>query len=212
MLTVSDTRIGISDEIRSRLFEPFFTTKGDGQGTGLGLATVYPIVRQAGGTVTVESHPGAGSRFIVTLPIAIGPTPAVEAQGRTCSLDPQATRTTVLIAEDEASVREAARRLLHRAGMHVITACKGVEALDILSEGKHIDVLMTDVMMPVMGGVELIERAARVRPGLRVIVISGYADMDSKARADVHLEKPFSADSLIRAVRGIPAPADTRKA
>ncbi|HEY5088075.1 MAG TPA: PAS domain S-box protein, partial [Gemmatimonadaceae bacterium] len=170
VLTVSDTGVGISEEVRCRLFEPFFTTKSATQGTGLGLATVYAIVRQAGGTVTVDSRLGAGSRFTVTLPIASGPSPAVAAPDLPCSPIRPETRTTVLLAEDEPSVREAARRLLHRAGMRVLTACNGVEALEILRDGKHIDVLMTDVMMPVMGGVELVERASTLRPGLRVIV------------------------------------------
>ena len=213
VLTVSDSGTGISDEVRLRLFEPFFTTKGDAQGTGLGLATVYAIVRQAGGTVTVESSPGTGSRFTVTLPIASGPTPAAAAPGPTPLPAPQERRTTVLIAEDEPSVREAARRLLQRAGMRVITACNGVEALAILRDGVHVDVLMTDVMMPMMGGVELIKRASILRPGLRVIVISGYAEIsesDSRPLGDVLLEKPFSAESLIQAVHRVIKPGADR--
>lgn len=208
VLTVSDTGTGIPAEVRARLFEPFFTTKGETHGTGLGLATVYAIVRQAGGTVTVDSRPGDGSRFTVTLPVASGPAPVVHSQGPAELPATRETRTTVLIAEDEQSVREAARRLLHRAGMRVLTACNGSEALDIIATGEHIDVLMTDVMMPVMGGIELIERAAKLRPALRIIVISGHTEVgepDAQVRTDMVLEKPFSADSLIRAVRSVAA-------
>ena len=213
VLTVTDTGTGISEQDRSRLFEPFFTTKEFAQGTGLGLATVYAIVRQSGGTVTVDSRPGAGSRFTVTLPVACGPAPITPVPGKTCAPVPQEKRTTVLIAEDEPTVREAARRLLHRAGMHVITASDGAEALSVLRGETPVDVLMTDVMMPVMGGIELIERASRVRPGIRVIVVSGHADMnhpDSKTVGDVVLAKPFSADSLIQAVRSV-ADSGTRQ-
>ena len=206
VLTVTDTGTGISEQDRARLFEPFFTTKGDAQGTGLGLATVYAIIRQCGGSVSVDSRPGTGSRFTVTLPVACGPAPIQAAPGETCTVVPNEKRTTVLIAEDEPTVREAARRLLQRAGLRVITACDGAEALGILRGDLQVDVLMTDVVMPTMGGIELIERASQLRPGLRVIVVSGHADMsrlDPRTLGDVVLEKPFSADSLIRAVRSV---------
>lgn len=211
-LTVSDTGVGIADDIRCRLFEPFFTTKADTSGTGLGLATVYAIVRQSGGTVTVDSRPGDGSRFTVTLPVASGPAISDAAPCQTSLPEARDSRTTVLLAEDEASVREAARRLLQRAGVRVLTACNGVEALEVLNTDEHIDVLMTDMMMPVMGGAELIGRAMAVRPALRVIVISGYTDISESEPhilGDLILEKPFSATSLIRAVREViayPAP------
>ncbi len=208
VLTVTDTGAGMSAEVRARLFEPFFTTKAEGHGTGLGLATVYAIVRQAGGTVIADSRPGEGSRFSVTLPVASGPAPAgCPATAATPSAERQ-SRVTVLLTEDEQSVREAARRLLQRAGMRVLTARDGKEALDIISTDEQIDVLMTDVMMPVMGGMELIERAAVLRPGMRIIVISGHADIGEPEAAlggDMTLRKPFSADSLIHAVRSVTA-------
>jgi two-component system, cell cycle sensor histidine kinase and response regulator CckA len=218
VLTVSDSGTGIPEEVRAHLFEPFFTTKSDPHGTGLGLTTVYTIVRQAGGTVTVESQPGRGSRFTVRLPVALGPTPATRpSHPPTTSVAsgtpaPRAIHTTVLLAEDEPSVREAARRLLHRAGIRVITACNGVEALKVLQDGESVDVLMTDVTMPVMGGVELIKRASGIRPEMRVIVISGHpdtADGNLHKLGDVLLEKPFSADSLISAVQRVAALAAT---
>jgi two-component system cell cycle sensor histidine kinase/response regulator CckA len=207
-LMVSDTGVGISDDIRCRLFEPFFTTKGDVHGTGLGLATVYAIARQGGGAVAVDSTPGEGSRFTVTLPIASGTAAAVADPCQSALPESRDSCTTVLIAEDEASVREAARRLLQRAGLRVLTACNGVEALEALNGNQEIDVLMTDMMMPIMGGTELIALATALRPNLRVIVISGYSDIGESNRrvpGDIVLEKPFSADSLIRAVRQVTA-------
>ena len=220
VLTVSDSGTGIPEEIRAHLFEPFFTTKSDARGTGLGLTTVYTIVRQSGGSVTVDSQPGRGSRFTVRLPLADGATPAVTTP-RSCNnpgtssesnaartAAPGDTHTTVLLAEDESSVREAARRLLHRAGVRVITTCNGAEALEVLQSGESVDVLMTDVTMPIMGGIELVKRAAGIRPEMRVIVISGHADTadgNLHALGDVLLEKPFSADSLISAVRSVAA-------
>ncbi len=212
-LTVSDTGIGIADDIKCRLFEPFFTTKGATQGTGLGLATVYAIVRQGGGTVTVDSRPGAGARFTVMLPVATGPAMATAAPCQTVTSEVRDSRTTVLIAEDEPSVREAARRLLQRVGVRVLTARNGVEALDVLNGVERVDVLMTDVMMPLMGGPELIRKALAARPALPIIVISGYseiAESDALAAGAMILEKPFSADSLIRAVRDATAHS-TRK-
>jgi two-component system, cell cycle sensor histidine kinase and response regulator CckA len=219
VLTVSDSGTGIPEEVRAHLFEPFFTTKSDTHGTGLGLTTVYTIVRQAGGSVTVESQPGRGSRFTVRLPVAHGPTPATSSSHSPSTPSAPVTpaareiRTTVLLAEDEPSVREAARRLLHRAGIRVITACNGVEALKVLQDGESVDVLMTDVTMPVMGGVELIKRASGIRPEMRVIVISGHADTTDgnlHTLGDVLLEKPFSADSLISAVQSVATLGTTR--
>ena len=205
VLGVSDTGAGIPDEVKCRLFEPFFTTKATAHGTGLGLATVYAIVRQNAGTVSVASQLGVGSCFTVKFPVARGTPAAVAGPCRTVSPVLAESRTTVLIAEDEASVRDAARRLLQRAGMRVLTACNGVQALAIL-DTEHVDVLMTDMMMPIMGGVELISRATMTWPQLRVIVISGYAEIDESdphPLGDLVLEKPFSADSLIRAVRDV---------
>ena len=209
---IRDDGPGIAPENLDRIFGSFFTTKADTSGTGLGLATVYAIVRQSGGTVTVDSRPGDGSRFTVTLPVASGPAISDAAPCQTALPEARDSRTTVLLAEDEASVREAARRLLQRAGVRVLTACNGVEALEVLNTDEHVDVLMTDMMMPVMGGAELITRAMAVRPALRVIVISGYTDISESEPhllGDLILEKPFSATSLIRAVREViayPAP------
>lgn len=223
-LVVSDTGIGMSEDVRARLFEPFFTTKSDGQGTGLGLATVYAIARQSGGTVNVESQPGTGSRFIISLPIAgescgacAGTTPGARAGSRReAAASADASRgTTVLLAEDENSVRDAARRLLERAGFNVVTACNATEALQVLDTLRDaVDVLVTDVLMRGMDGVELATRSRALVPSLRVIVMSGYADalfQNAPGVADVLLEKPFTAATLVGAVRSL-APTDATAA
>jgi PAS domain S-box-containing protein len=217
-LVVSDTGIGMGDEVRARLFEPFFTTKSDGHGTGLGLATVYAIARQAGGTVNVESQPGAGSRFVVSLPIAAescdrcagsGTTPGGRAGDRrdAAAAGDASQGTTVLLAEDEDNVRDAARRLLERAGFNVVTACNATEALQVLDTLRDaVDVLVTDVLMRGMDGVELAARSRTLVPSLRVIVMSGYADalyQNAPGVADVLLEKPFTAATLVGAVRSL---------
>ena len=209
-LIVADTGVGITDEVRARLFEPFFTTKHEGNGTGLGLATVYAIVRQAGGTVTVDSHPGAGSRFTVSLPVADAPCPRRASDAvRTAPASSPCTvhRTTVLLTEDEDNVREAARRLLERAGFSVVTACNATEALQVLDTLRSaVDVLVTDVLMPGMDGVQLAQRARQLVPSLGVIVMSGYADVpmrDASAIADLLIEKPFSASALVRGVQAV---------
>lgn len=209
-LIVADTGVGITDEVRARLFEPFFTTKHEGSGTGLGLATVYAIVRQAGGTVTVDSHPGAGSRFTVSLPVADAPCPrrAADAVRPAPPASPCTVhRTTVLLTEDEDNVREAARRLLERAGFSVVTACNATEALQVLDTLRSaVDVLVTDVLMPGMDGLQLAKRARLLVPSLGVIVMSGYADVpmrDARAIADLLIEKPFSASTLVRGVQSV---------
>jgi PAS domain S-box-containing protein len=215
MLIVADTGIGMTDDVRARLFEPFFTTKQEGSGTGLGLATVYAIARQAGGTVTVDSHPGAGSRFTVSLPVADAPCPrgasASGAASHAARTTAPARHTTVLLTEDEDSVRDAARRLLERAGFSVVTASNASEALQVLDTLRDaVDVMVTDVLMPGMDGVQLARRARELVPTLGVIVMSGYADVplrDAHAVADVLIEKPFSANALIAAVHSLTARA-----
>jgi CheY-like chemotaxis protein len=183
---------------RMRAFEPFFTTKSAGQGTGLGLATVYGIVTQAGGSVEVESAPGAGATFTITLPALVHAEPeaptATEPEGAT------AITGTVLLVEDERVVRELAGRALAAAGHTVLEAAGGAEAL-VLAGGYPgtIDLLLTDVVMPRIGGRELAERLTAARPGLRVLFTSGYTDDDvwrSDGGATTFIGKPFTPASL----------------
>jgi PAS domain S-box-containing protein len=204
-LAVSDTGTGMDEEVRKRVFEPFYTTKE--KGTGLGLATVYGIVRQSGGTVTVYSEPGQGTTFKVYLPRAILP-----GAPRTDDLEggelPTGTET-VLLVEDEEAVRKLARLLLEAQGYTVIEATSGPGALEVLAGGRvSIQLLLTDTIMPVMSGRELAQKAQAARPDLKVIYMSGYTD-DAVVRHGVlsqevaFLQKPFTPLDLARKVRGV---------
>jgi CheY-like chemotaxis protein len=190
-------------ETKARIFEPFFTTKEQGKGTGLGLATVYGVVKQSGGFIWVETAPGAGSRFEVYLP-------RVEADikpAQTENLTPAraCASETVLLAEDEEGVRELACEFLTAAGYRVFVAQDGERALKIaemLNEPIHL--LVTDVVMPKMRGPELAERLKRVRPDIKVVYMSGYLDQDASSEHSVgdseYLQKPFSRDLLVHRV------------
>jgi PAS domain S-box-containing protein len=204
-LTVTDNGCGMSDETKIRLFEPFFTTKPRGQGTGLGLATVYGIVMQTGGAIDVESEPGRGSSFTVYLPTEKGPAHAVDRP-----LEPQrATATaTVLLVEDEQAVRELVRIILERAGYSVVEAANADEAETLFAAMRSIDLLLTDVVMPGVSGFELFNRLHTQLPSLRVLFISGYTDyamFDATIveRDLAFLEKPFSAEGLVAKVREV---------
>jgi CheY-like chemotaxis protein len=205
MLSVSDTGVGIPRALQDRIFEPFFTTKEQGKGTGLGLATVYGIVKQSGGDIEVDSAPGRGTRFRIYLPVvdALEPYPEREPAGGA----PMRGSETVLLVEDEEAVRELARDILESHGYTVLEATNGGEAL--LACERHagpIHLLLTDVVMPRLSGRELAERIGPMRPEMRVMYMSGYTD-DAIIRhgvldADtVLLQKPFTADVLARRVR-----------
>jgi PAS domain S-box-containing protein len=202
LLVVRDTGAGMSAEVRSRIFEPFFTTKPAGQGSGLGLATVYGIVRQFGGTVGVESEEGAGTTFTVTLPLA--PPPAARRSERAAGV--VAPRgATILLAEDEEAVRRSVQRLLERAGHTVLVAADGAAALQLLVErAGRVDLVLTDATMPVLGGRELAARVAARYPTVPVVLMSGYSERLAAASGGAQplatLQKPFTADELRDAV------------
>ncbi|HWN10413.1 MAG TPA: PAS domain S-box protein [Pyrinomonadaceae bacterium] len=197
MLSVSDTGVGMDAETRKRIFEPFFTTKEVGKGTGLGLATVYGIVQQSGGNIFVDSELGHGTTFKVYLPVAD--------ELVTDEVDkkmPEIPRGqgTILLVEDEELVRDLAAELLETTGYEVLTAANGIEALRKCTEYVgQIDLLITDVVMPQMGGRELAERLVELRPHTRVLYMSGYTD-DAIVRHGVlddqmsFIQKPFSLD------------------
>ncbi len=204
-LEVRDTGIGMDEATQKRVFEPFFTTKDPGRGTGLGLATVYGIVQQSGGHVWAQSRPGHGSAFLLLLPEVADVDSAVEeplvdtpARGGT---------ETVLVAEDDPAVRELIRGLLMANGYTVLDASNGAEALLVAAATDgEIDLLVTDVVMPTLGGRALAERLRLARPHIRVLFATGYAGDEVGRRGGLDpnailLQKPFTAEQLAVAVR-----------
>ena len=206
-LEVSDTGVGIDPANQTRVFEPFFTTKDTGRGTGLGLSTAYGIVQQSGGHITLESAPGRGATFTVFLPRHIGNEPPAASKVDRRRL-PGGTETLLLV-EDEAAVRSSARRLLERQGYSVLEARHGADALRIVEEsGRPIDLVVTDLVMPEMGGKELAERLRAHRPGLKVLFMSGYTEKVIAAGGIMppntgFVEKPFTVEQLMRRLREI---------
>lgn len=200
LLAVTDTGPGVPDEIRNRIFDPFFTTKNPGKGTGLGLATGYGVVRQTGGTIAIDSAHHGGARFLVFLPRAFG---RPEHKEEPTSREPTHTGSgTVLLVEDEDGVRDVAATVLRRAGLTVLPADDGVAALAILEEhGESVDLLLTDMVMPRMGGQELVDRAQERWPGIKVICCSGHTNVMLPTSSSVEfLQKPFTPSSLIKTV------------
>jgi signal transduction histidine kinase/ActR/RegA family two-component response regulator len=206
MLAVTDSGIGMDDATRGRIFEPFFTTKPQGKGTGLGLSTVYGIVRQSGGSITVYSRPAEGCTFRCYFP------PAVEAKRDAVNTPADGDARgdeTVLVAEDDVQIRSLLRRCLASRGYEVLVASHGREALEIAARHEgSIDLLLTDVVMPHMSGRELAERLQSLRPGLRVLFISGYSDEAVErhgvlAPGTAFVQKPLQPDVLARTVREV---------
>jgi two-component system cell cycle sensor histidine kinase/response regulator CckA len=198
MISVSDTGLGIDPETRDKIFEPFFTTKATGQGSGLGLASVYGTVSQSGGFIRVESEPGEGARFEIYFPAQQTAGEPREGPAR----ERRATGPAVLLAEDEEIVRDLAVSVLERAGFEVRAAANGRDAATLYErEADRIDVVVTDMVMPEMGGRALAERILERRPETPIIYMSGYTDEEPHAEAGTFLQKPFSAESLVQAVK-----------
>ncbi|MDB5104424.1 MAG: Blue-light-activated protein [Fibrobacteres bacterium] len=208
-LTVRDSGVGIDDTVKSHLFEPFFTTKKTGRGTGLGLSTVYGIVRQSGGHISVESERGAGATFKVFFPTARDMKP------EHAPAEPETQESafrggeTILVVEDDLAVRNLVKNILASFGYSILEAGNGIEALEV-ANGFHgkIDLLLTDVVMAQMGGRELVDKMKYLRPDLKYIYMSGYTD-DAIVRHGVlvkseqFIQKPFSPASLVRKVRSV---------
>jgi len=205
-LMVTDSGHGMTEEIKARIFEPFFTTKVEGKGTGLGLATVYGIVKQSSGFIYVDSEPNHGTRFEIYLPqVRAELEPAV---AETNSQSARRGRGTVLVVEDQDDVRALTCEFLKSAGYKVLTAADGVEALAIAERcGASIRVLLTDIVMPRMRGPEVARCLRDLLPGLKVVYTSGYIEEsaeDAKALEGApFLQKPFSRDALLRAIEAV---------
>jgi signal transduction histidine kinase/ActR/RegA family two-component response regulator len=202
-LVVTDNGHGMDATTMSRIFEPFFTTKESGKGTGLGLATVYGVVRQSGGFIWVESSPGNGARFEIYLPRVSEKEDAISYER--ASARSKGGSETVLVVEDEDEVRSLASEFLRSAGYSVLTAKDGVEALEISERlGGAIQLLLTDVVMPKMRGTELARELQARFPRLRVVYMSGYLEQDACSgkilEKAIVLQKPFSRDSLVREI------------
>jgi CheY-like chemotaxis protein len=205
MLAVSDTGHGIDKAIQSRIFEPFFTTKDKAKGAGIGLATVFGIVKQSEGNIWVYSELGLGTTFKVYLPIVRG---NVSAATKTATVLPEGTET-VLLVEDEEVVRAVTKEILEMSGYKVLLASDGDGALEVCRQnGAAIDLLVSDVIMPHMNGQELAKRALAVKPDLRVLFMSGYTDDAIVHHGVIHdcvnfIQKPFSPEDFLVKVRDV---------
>jgi CheY-like chemotaxis protein len=201
ILTVTDTGVGMDADTRRHIFEPFFTTKGPGKGTGLGLATVYGVVKQSEGGVIVDSEPGRGSKFKIYLPQTqeCDVAPAVEeisAKGSTGT-------GTILLVEDEEALLNITAERLRECGYTVLTARDGMHALEIgRSFSGSIHLLLTDMMMPRLGGLALARTLSEARPGIRIAFMTGHAEREDSFREALRsgaelIQKPFSHEKLI---------------
>ena len=209
MLAVSDTGHGMDAETLEHIFEPFFTTKEQDRGTGLGLATVYGIVKQHRGNIWAYSEPGKGTTFKVYLPVAQRGEAAVEKKASSVESSEERGTGTVLLVEDDRQVRELIETMLSRQGYEVLSAVNGEEALSIL-EGRRggVDLLLTDVIMPGINGKELYKKAVSIAPGLKVIYMSGYTENIIAHRGileegTVFIQKPFAVKDLTKKVREV---------
>jgi signal transduction histidine kinase/ActR/RegA family two-component response regulator len=209
MLSIRDTGHGMDAATQARIFEPFFTTKGQGEGTGLGLAMVYGIIKQSGGHVWVTSKPDQGTTFTIYLPqvLAVEQQPATQPATRSTA---KGGGETILLVDDEEALRSAARRALVRAGYRVIPAVDGPDALRVYMEhtGPPVALVVTDVVMPGLGGRELVGRLKSMSPSLRVLLVSGYTEEGVRKQGVLQpgtefLEKPFTPEKLLKKIRQI---------
>jgi CheY-like chemotaxis protein len=204
VLTVADEGVGMTDEIKQRIFEPFFTTKSSGQGTGLGLAMVYGLAHSSGGTVVVDSAPGAGSRFHMYLPASASALPAAPiSELPTVPMRSIGDRPVIILADDEAGLREMLRMVLEHEGYEVVEAANGEEAIaSFIARRSDVAAVLLDVQMPVLGGIEAYKRIRALAPGMPVILGTGYvgdADLAAirDAGADDLMLKPYEMRDLL---------------
>jgi CheY-like chemotaxis protein len=205
-LSVTDTGVGMDEETIQNIFLPFFTTKEQGKGTGLGLSTCYGIIKQNQGSIHVKSSPGEGSTFEIYFPVTEKLPSSSEVSDKQ-EITPGGAET-ILIVEDELSVQHMMKRILKDQGYNVLTAVNGTEALRYLERDKHIDMVITDVIMPKMGGWELSEEILKKMPGMPIMFMSGYTEdltvNDKIAKTNrTFLSKPFTPRELLGRVRKI---------
>jgi CheY-like chemotaxis protein len=204
VIRVEDTGVGIPPPLLDKIFDPFFTTKEAGKGTGLGLSTSLTIVRNHGGHIRVSSEVGEGTRFDVYLPVA--PTPALALTDGPATVPPSGSGQTVLVVDDEESVRRVLRSTLEKSGYKVLQAAHGREALAIYgSNGSSISVVVIDMTMPVMGGLPTMRELVKINPHVRIIAASGIHDNETTAKSigrqvTAFLAKPFTSEQLLKAV------------
>jgi two-component system cell cycle sensor histidine kinase/response regulator CckA len=209
MLAVGDNGIGMSRDTREHAFDPFFTTKEAGKGTGLGLATVYGIVKQSGGYVWIYSEPELGTTLKLYFPEVSSSAAFTASEPRTASTETSRGSETILLVEDEEAVRSLTSRILKKQGYRVMAAQHGREAMEMAAkEEGHIDLVLTDVVMPGMNGRGLVERLTGIRPRIKSLYMSGYTDDDIIRRGFIEpsksfLQKPFTSDALLQTVRKV---------
>ncbi|MFZ2656133.1 MAG: response regulator [Victivallales bacterium] len=209
MLAVGDTGCGMDENVKTHIFEPFFTTKAEGVGTGLGLATVYGIVKQSGGFIDVESELGKGTIFRVYLPQALERNPAISSNPTTSAM-PRGTET-ILIVDDQEKVKELIMVMLQSIGYTVLPASHGAEALELARHHQGpIHILLSDVVMPGMSGIDLSKRMSTLCPGLKTLFMSGHVDdtIIKDAMSDRYIQKPIAMGDLSRKIREVLDKAD----
>jgi len=208
MLSVSDTGMGMTPEVRERIFEPFFTTKEKGKGTGLGLSTAYGVVKHSGGNIWVYSEPGQGTTFKIYLPQVDGPLEK-EIRKKVVNGGLPGGRETILVVEDEEEVRKLAVAILRKQGYRILEASHGGDAFLICEQGKEpVHLLLTDVVMPGLNGPELARRLMSFYPQMKVLFMSGYTDNAIFQQGVLDygmffLQKPFSVEGLVGKVREV---------
>ncbi len=210
-ISIKDTGTGMEEDVRARVFEPFFTTKKSGKGTGMGMATAYGIIKQHGGHITCESEPGSGTTFHIYLPVAMpgdNPEPDETDPAGTEISDIARTNETIIIAEDDNHVRDIAADILRNAGYNVLISENAEHAVSLATSQTHIDLLLTDVIMPGLNGRELYEKIAAFHKDIRVVYITGYTEgiisHHGIVESNVHLlKKPFSRTDLTHKVRQV---------
>jgi PAS domain S-box-containing protein len=206
LLTISDTGIGMNSDTVAHIFEPFFTTKSPGEGTGLGLAIVHGIIKQGKGHIEVESTPGQGTSFKIYLPRLVESTPAAGQEALLAEL-PQGSET-ILVVEDEMSVRELIKRILATKGYEVLLAGQGTEAIQMCTQEPKlpIDLVLTDIIMPGMNGAELATRLKQMQPELKIVYMTGYAEnmvTEGLSEGETLINKPFTPTGLLHAIREV---------